>query len=130
MTVLPTGGEFMLAKGESSEAITPSSPSCSSSASSATTSPTPASPASVSTTPTATSPEQANDTNMSNSSDQVKVDEPPVSPHATKEEYRAHLEESISKKRAALREQRKKQMLDELQSKCVSFPLTSLSLVI
>ena len=50
------------------------------------------------------------------------VDDPPISPCANKEEYRAHLHESMQKKRAALREERKKQMMEELQSKCASIP--------
>src|SRR5690348_15309265 len=49
--------------------------------------------------------------------EEPEIEDPPVSPYENKEEYRAHLQESMEKKRAALREEKKKQMMAELQSK-------------
>lgn len=44
----------------------------------------------------------------------------PVSPCGNREEYRAHLQESVEKKRARTRDERRKAMMEELQTKCVS----------
>lgn len=44
--------------------------------------------------------------------------EVPISPCGNREEYRAHLQESVEKKRARTRDERRKAMMEELHAKC------------